>query len=286
MKRSVFLLLTVLIFAGISAFAAEGDALPEKKEPERFQFEENLRKELHTLLDMISAEYPDLLKNLDQKDTEQALISFLNAIHSGIEPLDGKSSESLSPVRKPSFYPMIQLPGKLIYLRLETIDPQTIKELKRAFQAKAGGIILDLRNCSSGTFAESGKDFRSLLKHDLPHLAILTGPDTEGTAEIIAELLVRNRKGIRIGEATEGKPFPRKVVTSGGKKWLVPQPPEGAEKLRWEKLPPQISEKSLPIQSYESLKQKKAADPADHALSRAADLLTTLNLLDRKGLKK
>ena len=286
MKRSAFLLLTLLISARICVFAAEGSVLPEKKEPERFQFEENLRKELHTLLDMISAEYPELLKNLEQKDTEQALISFLDAIHSGIELIDGRSSDPLPPVREPSFYPMIRLPGELIYLRLETIDPRTVQELTRSFQAKAGGIILDLRSCSSGTFAGSGKDFLSLLKHDLPHLAILTGPDTKGAAEIIAELLVRNRKGIRIGEATAGKPFPRKTVTSGGKKWLVPRPPEGAEKLRWEKLPPQISEKALPVQSYESLKQKKAADPADHALSRAADLLTTLNLLDRKGLKK
>ena len=286
MKRSVFLLLTAQIFAGISAFAAEGSVLPEKHGPERFQFEENLRKELHTLLDMISTEYPDLLKNLEQKDTEQALISFLNAIHSGIEPADGKSSESLPPAGKPTFYPMVQLPGKLIYLRLEAVDPRTVLELKQAFQAKAGGIILDLRNCSSGSFADSAKGFQAVLKHDLPHLAILTGPDTEGAAEIIAELLVRSRKGIRIGEATAGKPFPRKTVTSGGKKWLVPQPPEGAERLRWEKLLPQISEKASPVQSYETLKQKKAADPADHALSRAADLLTTLNLLDRKGLKK
>ena len=282
MKRSV-LLLTAQLFAA-SAFAAEQSALPEQKVPERFEFREIFQKELHTLFDMIAAEYPDLLRNLDQKDTSNALTAFLNAIHSGIEPAEVEKTATAVP--KPVIHPLIRLSGNLIYLRLDTIDRAAIRELERVFREKAGGVILDLRNCSSGNFAVIGKSFRSLLNRDLPHLAILTGPDTEGASEIIAELLVRSRKGIRIGEPTAGKPFPRKNVTANGKKWLIPQPPEGAEKLRWEKLLPQIPEKAVPIQRIENLKKGKVPDQKDHALSRAADLLTTLNLLDRKGLKK
>lgn len=286
MKYSV-LLLSAILFAGQFSFAEAPSDPPEQKLPERFQFKESFLKEFHAVFDMISAEYPALTANLEQKDAERAMTSLLRSIHSGIEPVSDKPAElTVKTSGKPAFRPMIPLSENLIFLRPESFDAETIRELERAFRKDPGGIILDLRNCGSGDFGQIASDFRSLTDRELPHLAILTGSGTEGTAEIAADLLTRNRKGIRIGEPTAGRPFPRKTVMIGKRKWLVPQPPEGADGVRFEKLYPQISEKARPIQSFENLKKSGKPDPADHTLCRAADLLKTLDLLDRKGLKK
>ena len=274
------------IFFFLSVPGEEKAPSPQKNEPEHFYFKESFQEDFHNLFEMLAAEYPELLKELNPKDVDRALTAVLKAVNSGIEPAAGKAPAKKKNPEKTPLYPRLRLSGNLIYLRLDTVDPQTIGELEKAFGEKSGGVILDLRSCSSGSYQSVSKMFNPYLKRPLPHLAILTSAKTEGAAEILAELLVRNRKGIRIGEATAGAPYFRKTVTVSTRKWLIPRPPPGAETVRYGKMPPQIPAGAFPRLAYDKLKTLKQPDSGDRALSRAADLLVSLDLLDKKGLKK
>ena len=179
--------------------------------------------------------------------------------------------------------------GDILYVRIGVFDINTSKQMSEVMQKEkdAKALILDLRGCSAGDWAARPESFRTLLAPSALHTAILLGPGTHGAGEILGAVLIAAHRGIGIGAPTAGSPYPRKTVAVSSGKWLVPMPPEGAETVHYEPLVPQIRVAPSPRISIETL--KKADDLSqtdDRVLSRASDLLISLNLLERKGLKK
>ena len=156
------------------------------------------------------------------------------------------------------------------------------------------GIILDLRNCSGGN-AQDAQDVFSLLSFDAKHKTVLNDPvpilvltdsETAGPAEILAKLLEHTRYGLCIGERTQGAPFPRRTIQSGGHSFSVPLIPEKLENLTPDALTPAISTAGAPRMSFSDLsKNKPVTKQSDPALNRARDLLLSLDTLNQKRRK-
>lgn len=282
-----------LLFAFLLTSSVFGEAPAQKRNPapEPFSFKESFQEDFHNLFEMLSIEYPEFRRRLTPQDVEKALAAVMNSLDSGVaveKNADGKSSGAnrANVENKPG----IRLSNGLVCLRLNSIEKKDVQELISLLKTNAKGIILDLRACSSGDGEELARQLSQFLTDKrnsaTPHTAILTGPDTRGAAEILAAMLVNARRGIRIGETTAGEPYPRKTVTVSTRKWLVPLPPKGAEEVKYIRLHPQIAIPARPQTPYDKIKNENFAGSGDHCLSRAADLLISLDLLDEKGLKK
>ena len=283
----------LLLFAFLSALSVTGEEVSsaQRAAPEPFPFKERFQEEFHNLFEMLAVEYPPFRDRLTEQDVERALTAVMETLESGVSvERNGSKKPSGDSGRTTRNQPAVRLSNGIVYLRLDTIEPQDVSGLLRLLKTEQKGMILDLRSCSSG----SGADLASRLSRFLAenhgvtgiHTAILTGPETRGAAEILASMLTTSRKGIRIGESTAGEPYPRKTVTVSTRKWQVPVPPEGAETVRYGRLMPQIAIPSGPQAPYDRVRAEQYASSGDRCLSRAADLLISLDLLDKKGLKK
>ena len=283
----------VLLFALLAAVPVTGeDSLPARdRNPEPFPFPAQFQKEFRELFAMLAVEYPQFQNRLSEQDVERALLAVMERLGSGLSlDRNGAGKPSTASVRETKNPPPVRLSNGIVYLRLNVIGSEEVSELLNLLKTEERGVILDLRSCSSGNGAELARRLSRFLVETRtaggPHTAILTGPETEGASEMLASMLTASRKGIRIGEATAGKPYPRKTVTVSSRKWLVPLPPEGAGNVRYARLLPQIAIPSVPQASYDKVRAEQFASSGDRCLSRAADLLISLDLLDKKGLKK
>lgn len=297
----------ILLFLILPAVFAAGEApAPTRnRATDPVTFQERFLSDFQALFEMLGREYPQFRNRLSSQDADKALAALLEGLGSGVIPVpDGKNTALPGSASAPAGKrgntgktetsgknpPEVRLANGLMYLRLNVIDAHGIERLMEVLGTEGKGVILDLRSCSGG----NGEELAFRLSHFLAgkrgmataHIAILTGPSTRGAAEILGAMLTASRKGIRIGEPTAGEPYHRKSVRAGSRNWLVPVPPEGAEQVRYAKLRPQIAISSVPQAPYDKVCAGRGAFSGDRCLSRAADLLVSLDLLDQKGLKK
>lgn len=251
-------------------------------------FKDSFQRDFLELSGMLEREYPAFLQSLSPADSKRALSAVMQVLRSGVVP-EPDAKPVPAPAKAEADVPAFRLKNGLWYLRINTLNAKAFDGLIRTAweAAQSPGLILDLRGCSAGDWAARPESFRTLLAPSALHTAILLGPGTHGAGEILGAVLVAAHRGIGIGAPTAGCPYPRKTVAVSSGKWLVPMPPEGAETVHYEPLVPQIRVAPSPRISIETL--KKADDLSrtdDRVLSRASDLLISLNLLERKGLKK
>lgn len=283
-----FLLLAVVSAAGEESFPAR------ERGTEPFPFQERFQKEFRELFEMLAKEYPQFRNRLEEPDVDRALVAVMDSLGAGVSvernASEQKGGDSASERKTRKMLPAVRLSNGIMYFRLDSIGKREIAELLKLLKAEEKGLILDLRSCSSGNGEELSRSLSRFLEESGTsggaHTAILTGPATEGASEILASMLTAARRGIRIGEPTAGRPYPRKKVMVSGRKWLVPVPPEGAGNVRYTRFLPQIAIPAEPQESYEKVCAEEFTASGDRCLSRAADLLVSLDLLDKKGLKK
>ncbi|MDD7752269.1 MAG: hypothetical protein PUK77_11240 [bacterium] len=269
---SVFLALSLLLsLSGEEAANAPGKT-------EKFQFQPAFQQEFNTLFETLKQRVPEFTDSLNRTDAERALAAAMHALRRGIEPAE--KPESVPPQEKTAqdFSVPAQRNG-IRCLRIYILSANAFRELHRIYRdaANGSGLILDLRNCAGGTWDSNA--FEKLLAEPPIHTAVLLSSKTCGAAEILVSKLFAAHRGIGIGEPTAGRPYPRELAGIGSRRWLLPRPPEGSADVPYEKIIPQIK-----MENPEKTPEKPPE--SDPALQRASDLLTSLNLLDQKGLKK
>ena len=273
----------------LALFGEEGVPVPERETPP-VDFRQTFQREFHDLFEMLGREYPAFLRELKPEDADKALLSVLKALHSGVEPESAERKESGAKKQDlPENPPAIRLKNGAWYFRIHTLNAAAFGELLRSAEEakRSPGLILDLRSCAAGDWNSRPEEIGKLFSPSALHTVVLLGPETCGAAEILASKLFASHRGIGIGAPTKGRPYSRRAVTLSSRRWLVPQPPAGAEEVRYEPCVPQIRVSPLPRTRVEDL--KRHGDPShsgDPALIRASDLLISLDLLEQKGLKK
>ena len=273
------------------------DSQTEQTKPSNVQteFQTVFLRDFQSLFEVLGREYPDLFRMLSGKDAEKALTAVMKALRSGVEVdsgtgnrAGGEAEEKKS--RSAETEPVVlRLRNGIWYLRISELDRKAFELLRKTAREaeQSPGLIVDLRSCSSGEWSSRPEEIGELFKPSPLHTVLLLGPETAGAGEILAARFLASHRGIGIGKPTAGKPFGRKRVTVSSRKWLVPQPPAGAEEVRYEPCQPQIRVAPGRQAPVEKLKRDgNPSETADPALIRASDLLISLDLLEQKGLKK
>ncbi len=136
--------------------------------------------------------------------------------------------------------------NKIFYFRIDSFAPENIKSFIDTVQEisktekSPDGIIIDLRNCS-GFNNENMLKVSQLCKSLKLTTVCLTGKDTSGDAELLAQAVAILPKGIIIGASTAGQPFEYKnIELKSGFVLLVPQIPTFLEKLPKKTVKPSI----------------------------------------------
>lgn len=259
------------------------------------EFQTVFLRDFQSLFEMLGREYPDFLRMVSGKDAEKALTAVMKALRSGVEVDSSGTGAGGKPEDEKKNRPVaaepvvLRLRNGIWYLRISELDRNAFELLRKTAREaeQSPGLIVDLRSCSSGEWSSRPKEIGELFRPSPLHTVLLIGPGTAGAGEILAARFLTSHRGIGIGEPTAGKPFGRKEVTVSSRKWLVPQPPAGAEEVRYEPCQPQI--RVAPGRQAPVEKLKRDGNPSeteDPALIRASDLLISLDLLEQKGLKK
>ncbi len=205
-----------------------------------------------------------------------------------------------SVVRGNGFFSSHLSRDRILYLEFkhfnQELRPLLEAELKQTIKQKMHliGIILDLRGCSGGNPQDAQHVF-SLLSFDAKRqtilhvpvpILVLTDSGTAGSAEVLAKLLEHTRYGLCIGEKTGGMPFPRKKIRSGEITFYIPVIPEELATLTPDALTPAIKTAVKPRMTHADLSESKpVTEKSDPALSRARDLLLSLDTLNKKWRK-
>ena len=252
-------------------------------------------------LDTVKKESPVFYRQLERKmnrEKDRLAAQFLRDLSPALTV--PPAAEQRQKRKSQPFYSCRLAENRILYLAPGILTPQTETELENALRKTVQektpliGIILDLRD-SHGNNPLDGWDFfsrlsfgkakKSILREPVPIL-ILTDGRTSGAAEVLAQLLEHTRYGLCIGERTRGTPFPRKTIQSGEHSFSVPLIPEKLETLAPDALTPAIASVSVPRMSSGDLSNNKpVTKQSDPALTRARDLLLSLDTLNQKRRK-
>ncbi len=312
---SAGVLLTSLSFSASSqepSAAPPANVAPAKETPPpsaaETSFKASFVSELDATLSGLERECPAFFKRLKQEDKARLVSGLLSGMRSGVELLGPAGSEP--PAAKEPEAPKAQPPAcqtgvliasnKVFYLRVSSLDHASVAKLKEECEAvsrlanKPVGIALDLRDCSGFDFKDAldelalfqpsdpaAQSSKAPTVFELP-LAVLVGFKTSGSAEVLAALVERGRQGITVGGPTAGKPFPRKAVNCGPYLLSVPQVPDALFFLEPGPLAPAIEVSPYPQIPYEKLVSSLKSEDSDKCLSRAVDLLVSLDAIKRK----
>ena len=256
---SVFLALGLL-------FPLSGEeSVSDTEKTENFQFQSAFQQEFNTLFETLKQRVPEFTDSLSRTDAERALAAAMHVLRRGIEPAEKPEPVPSQEKTAQDFSVPAQRNGTRC-LRIYILSANAFRELHRIYRDGAGGTW-------------DSNAFEKLLAEPPIHTAILLSSKTCGAAEILVSKLFAAHRGIGIGEPTAGRPYPRELAGIGSRRWLLPRPPEGSADVPYEKIIPQIK-----MENPE--KTPELPPESDPALQRASDLLTSLNLLDQKGLKK
>ena len=252
-------------------------------------------------LDAVKKESPVFYRQLERKmsgEKDHLAAQFLRTISPALT-----NPPAAKPRRKREtqpFYSCRLEENRILYLAPGILTPQAKTELKNILRKTIPqktpliGIILDLRDASGSdpldgwnlfSLFSFGSEKEAIQREPVPIL-VLTDARTREAAEVLAKLLEHTRYGLCIGERTQGAPFPRRTIQSGGHSFSVPLIPEKLENLTPDALTPAISTAGAPRMSFSDLsKNKPVTKQSDPALNRARDLLLSLDTLNQKRRK-
>ena len=301
------LLVPVLLFCLTASFALRGDsnAPPESEESKAVPSPDRpgkiLLNTVSASLKTIEKESPVFFRQLERKmagEKDRLASAFLVAL--APELAQRPAEMPCAEIKHPPFHALLLENRRILYLSLGSFSPETKTGLENALrqtwqeQAHLTGIILDLRD-AAGDNPLDGREVFSLLsfrgdKNTVQHvpvpILVLTNGNTSGAAEILAKLLEHTRYGLCIGEKTRGEPFPRRAIRSGGNTLHIPLIPKKLGNLTADALIPAVAVAATPRMEIGALrKQLPFTEQSDPSLSRARDLLLSLDTLNQKWRK-
>jgi len=290
-----------------SAIASQPQA-PEAAAP---SFRSSFMADLDATLQAIEAESPSFFKRFKPEDKARLTGTLLSTMRPGLEIVEPgskpKSPASDAPEtaasKGPSCPPGVMIASnKVFYLRLSALDSSSYPRLKEECESasrlanKPVGIVLDLRECG-GSDHKDALDVLTLFSQggaalvdvkpaaspffDLP-MAVLIGSRTSGSAEILAALIDRGRQGLTIGGSTAGRPFQFKTLKCGPYTLSMPMAPDSLGFLDALPVVPEIAVSPYSAIPYEKLASGSKSEESDKCLSRAVDLLVSLDAIKRK----
>ena len=270
LKASLF---AAMAFASTQATFAAGSA-----------FEDDTAKILST----VEREMPGALEGVSAKDRAKAINAMLEASGCGAAISDNTAVQPSPAIPGPSCLPGITMhSNKILYLRMNRLDKEAVSSLHEeciaAFRLmrRPAGIALDLRNCRGGSEAEALGIAKNLKQFETP-VAVLIGSRTSGGAELLAAILEHERQGLSFGASTAGKPFPVKKVECGEYALALPQLSKELPYVKQMPLKPSIEVGENQQEDYAKLSNELRSEESDHCLSRAVDLLVSLDAVKRK----
>ncbi len=258
---------------------------------------------LSELVALAGNRIPALSRPVSPQEEEKIINEILSSMNSGIKYYSLRPPEAeekgLNDIQdeKPQIYPPLMIASnKIMYIRIDRPDEESYKELKKEsdydslIKNPPAGLIIDLRNAS-------GNDIRAALKNlslflsenqEAPktfktHAAVLIGSKTKGSAEVLAAMLELSCHAIVIGNPSAGTPFKMKQEKlSNGAYVEIPLIPDELRDASPAPLKPAVETEAYPQISYEVLSSKNGAELKDKCISRAADLLISLDALRKK----
>lgn len=268
--------------------------------------------DLNEAFQMIRKTSPALFQKIDGMNRIQLLQSVLDAVKAGVkhyeavaEQMEKATEEKEKSVDKA---PSLIVSNKLLYVRLNEITKERLNgtgkqdgllaQLQSVSRLRNQplGIILDLRG-TSGTNYNAALDLLSVFcdpdrmrelrspgikrLFDLP-IAILIDGKTSGNGEIVASLIEKFKQGITLGEATAGIPVTMERGEAAGYIWMIPQ-------LPYSTMEAHAHSPMIPVNGSSQIERDKLVNwqdyaTLDHCLSRAVDLLLSLDALKERKL--
>lgn len=259
----------------------------------------SLESDVDAVLSAIDKDMPSAVSGLSERERTRIVASLLSAMGCGVEIVEDFPAE----VRQPSKPEQGCLPGvmvssnRIFYLRLNRLDKASIaafkEECQTAFRMERRplGLVIDLRECGGANPADASAALSALDLKDSGgisigfHLAVLTDGRSSGAAELFAALVEQGRLGLALGEPTAGRPFPCKTVKAGDFTLSMPMIPETFRHIRQAPFKPSIDMPAKPQVDFTKLRSELRSEDSDPCLSRAIDLLVSLDAIKRKWKK-
>lgn len=265
-------------------------------------------------LSTLHEEAPQLFEKLDRMDRAKMLAALFAALDSGIrQPDEDESKNAPEPATASEceyYPPRLIVSNRILYLRMDCFASERIgssadetrkleDELKAASRLanQPLGIIIDLRKsdsydlsaalrmlaffCNPSEMKEIPVPENSKPLFDLP-VAVLISPETKGDAEVFAFLIEKFKQGITIGETTAGMPVKLRKVKILDYDWLVPDIPFSVMEPHAHH--PMIAVASSPQIEFGMISESEEFTHRDPCLSRAVDLILSLDALKNRQL--
>ncbi|MEM4247693.1 MAG: S41 family peptidase [Candidatus Nanoarchaeia archaeon] len=221
-----------------------------------------------------------------------------------IERNAGKAQETSN--SSPEYFsPVVISSQKVLYVRIDGFSSANFANLREDLQAimrlknKPAGAVVDIRNCSGGSF-EDAFELLSIFSSNLPPIGyiagtsrpeqivkgmpiiILLGRGSSGACEIFASFMKVSGHSILLGEDSSGRPFPFvEIPLKDGKILRIPSIPENLSNFEYSKIEPNIKMPFNNPVSYEKISEECGAEHEDAVLLRACEFLICMD-----GLKK
>ena len=257
--------------------------------------------DIDAILSTIEKETPSLLQGLSPQDRARAISAFVASTNSGISIVEGPvrpalASRHLAPEQACPPGVLISS-NRIFYLRLSLLNKASLLRLREECDSvsrlakRPMGLVLDLRDCAGVDSSDALSAFYALDLKDssgIPldiHLAALVGANSSGSAEVLAAMLDHERKGLLIGAPTAGRPFNIKTVKSSIYTLAIPETPETLSYIQQAPLKPSIEVAAYPQLELVKLRNELRSEDSDLCLSRAVDLLVSLDAIKRKWKK-
>ena len=259
-------------------------SMPEKIKKDPYG---DFRDEAAKLLDTLYRQCPEAFGNLSDPKQREKLLSRLttaavpDARYFGSPKPDSKNELSEAKVNKVSSYAPVKLSdGKIYYCRIDNLSAANVAAFPKESDKT---MIVDLRNCTEGSFEAAEKLLKTVGRHSL----IIIGPRTCGPAEAVAA--VSGKLGtVIMGESSMGMPFPiERVKLEGGALVMIPNRPATTAfiDVPGVAVTPVVPVNTMPQAKYSELK-KNGSPGNDKCLQRAVELVTVLKLFESGKKKK
>lgn len=216
-----------------------------------------------------------------------------------------ENSQETTPSSSEYFSPVVISSQKVLYVRIDGFSPANFANLREDLQAimrlknKPAGAVVDIRNCSGGSF-EDAFELLSIFSSNLPPIGyiagtsrpeqivkgmpiiILLGRGSSGACEIFASFMKASGHSLLLGEDSSGRPFPFvEVPLKDGKILRIPSIPQNLSSFEYSKIEPNIKMPFNNPVSYKKISEECGAEHEDAVLSRACEFLICMD-----GLKK